>query len=62
MPAEVQSTNKAKLCSFPACGAMADWCSDFFGETEYYCDIHKPMIPRSFLKKANTSATSDSVR
>jgi hypothetical protein len=23
-----------------------------FGETEYYCEEHKPMVPQAFLKKA----------
>jgi hypothetical protein len=34
---------------------MADWYTDFFGETEYYCDRHKPVIPQSLLKRADAA-------
>jgi hypothetical protein len=53
MSAEEKDTGKRKLCSFPVCGAMADWFTDFFGKTEYYCEKHKPMIPLSLLKRAD---------
>jgi hypothetical protein len=59
MPAEEKDTNRPKLCSFPVCGAAADWFTDFFGETEYYCDRHKPMIPKSLLKRVGDKGTSD---
>lgn len=62
MPSAERDTSDRKLCSFPVCGAMADWYTDFFGETEYYCDKHKPMIPQSLLKRANAAVTSGSVR
>jgi hypothetical protein len=57
MSAEERDTSGRKLCSFPVCGAMADWSTDFFGETEYYCDKHKPMIPQSLLKRADAAGT-----
>jgi hypothetical protein len=60
MSAEEKGTSSRKLCSFPVCGAMADWFTDFFGETEYYCDKHKPMIPQSLLKRANAEGRSSS--
>jgi hypothetical protein len=41
---------------------MADWYTDFFGETEYYCDKHKPMIPQSLLKRADAAGTILSLR
>ena len=50
MPKEVQDT-EPKLCCFPVCGATANWSTGFFGEIEYYCNAHKPMIPKGFLKK-----------
>jgi hypothetical protein len=58
MPAEEQDQSRRKLCSFPVCGATADWFTDFFGETEYYCDKHKPMIPKSLLKRADAEGTN----
>jgi hypothetical protein len=58
MPAEEKDTSRRKLCSFPVCGATADWFTDFFGETEYYCEKHKPMIPVSLLKRADGRGTS----
>jgi hypothetical protein len=57
MSAEERDTSDRKSCSFPVCGAMADWATDFFGETEYYCDKHKPMIPQSLLKRVDTAGT-----
>jgi len=51
MPEEKSSANKRVLCSFPLCGAAADWYTDFYGQTEYYCDRHKPMLPQVFLKR-----------
>jgi hypothetical protein len=60
MPAEKKDANRRKLCSFPVCGATADWFTDFFGETEYYCDKHKPMIPQSLLKRADARDRSSS--
>jgi len=61
MPAEEHDTSQHKLCSFPLCGATADYFTDFFGETEYYCDKHKPVIPESLLKRARAVGTNDSV-
>lgn len=62
MPAEVEDNSKPKLCVFPICGATADWSTGFFGETEYYCNRHKPMIPEGFLKKLRiTAATAPAV-
>ncbi len=58
MSAEVQDNSKPKLCSFPVCGAKADWSTGFFGETEYYCNTHKPMIPEGFLKKLGVRAAA----
>jgi hypothetical protein len=57
MSAEERGTIGRKLCSFPVCGVMADWSTDFFGETEYYCDKHKPMIPQSLLKRVDATGT-----
>jgi len=62
MSSEEQDTSQPKLCSLPLCGAMADWSTDFFGETEYYCDKHKPVIPQTLLKRAGAAGTSNSVR
>jgi hypothetical protein len=55
---EKDAPSRRKLCSFPVCGAMADWFTDFFGETEYYCEKHKPMIPLSLLKRADAKGRS----
>lgn len=49
---EERNTGQGKLCSFSLCGATAHWYTDFFGDTEYYCDRHKPVIPQSLLKRA----------
>lgn len=57
-----QDTTTRKLCSLPVCGATADWYTDFFGETEYYCDRHKPMIPQSLLKRVESPGTGSSVQ
>ena len=53
MPEEKADEGGQVLCSFPLCGATADWLTDFFGETEYYCDKHKPMVPQAFLKRVD---------
>ena len=58
MSAEEKDTSRRKLCSFPVCEAMADWYTDFFGETEYYCEKYKPMIPLSLLKRADAKGRS----
>jgi len=51
---------KAPLCSFPLCGAKADWFTEFFGRTEYYCNRHKPMVPQAFLQTAGAGGTASS--
>jgi hypothetical protein len=58
MVAEEKDARKRELCSFPVCGATADWSTDFFGETEYYCEKHKPMIPQSLLKRVDAKGRS----
>jgi len=60
MPEEKSDVNKRVRCSFPFCGATADWYTDFFGETEYYCDRHKPMVPQVFLKRPVAAGVSGS--
>ena len=60
MTAEEQDMSPRKLCSFPVCGERADWFTDFFGETEFYCDKHKPVIPQSLLKRADAKGRSGS--
>jgi hypothetical protein len=62
MSSRQQDTAARKLCSLPVCGAMADWYTDFFGETEYYCDRHKPMIPQSLLKRVEGPGTGSLVQ
>jgi len=56
-----QQTNgkKRQLCSLPLCGSAADWFTDFFGGTEYYCDKHKPMIPQSLLKRVSAASSDE---
>jgi len=56
VPAQQTDTSKRQLCSLPICGSAADWFTDFFGGTEYYCDKHKPMIPQSLLKRAGAAS------
>jgi len=60
MPEQRVDVNKRVLCSLPLCGAPADWFVESFGETEYYCDRHKPMVPQAFLKKSAARGTSGS--
>lgn len=60
MQAKQRDASGRPLCSFPLCGSVAEWFTDLFGGTEYYCDKHKPMIPQAFLKKAVARATSGS--
>jgi hypothetical protein len=62
MPAEDQDKSERKLCSVPLCGATADWFTDFFGETEYYCGSHKPIIPHSLLKRVHVAGKGGLVR
>jgi len=51
MPSRETETGKRRLCSFPLCGSAADWLTERFGETQYYCERHKPMVPQGFLKR-----------
>jgi len=60
MHATETDTRGRQLCSFPLCGSVADWFTDFFGGTEYYCERHKPMIPQAFLKRPAAGGTSGS--
>lgn len=60
MPTEEQDNSERKLCSVPLCGVTADWFTNFFGDPEYYCDKHKPVIPESLLKRARAVGTNDS--
>ncbi len=55
MQGKQDNTRKHQLCSLPLCGAVAEWFTDSFGATEYYCDRHKPTIPQAFLKRADLS-------
>jgi len=60
MHATETDTRGRRLCSFPLCGSVADWFTDFFGGTEYYCERHKPMIPQAFLKRPAAGDTGGS--
>jgi hypothetical protein len=51
MSKEEARPSKRQACSLPLCGAPADWFVESFGEIEYYCDRHKPMVPQAFLKR-----------
>jgi len=46
-----------RLCSLPLCGAPADWFVESFGEIQYYCDRHKPMVPQALLKRLPAGTT-----
>jgi len=49
-----RAIEKRPVCSIPLCGAPADWATQAFGKSEYYCDRHKPLVPLALLKKIST--------
>ena len=60
MQTKQQDPSGPPVCSFPLCSSVAEWFTDLFGGTEYYCDRHKPMIPQAFLKKPASAVASGS--